>query len=69
MSGDVIVPASSKQRDRFFASKFLFWNSILYMRPGSTIEMYWSDVMMLAPIQVSIVVVIRLPVLCTKERA
>ena len=36
------------------------------MRPGKTTEIYWSEVMIFAPIQVAIVVAIRVPVLCAK---
>ena len=69
ISGEVMVPASSKVRDKTLGSIFLLLYSSLYMRPGKTTEIYWSEVMIFAPIQVAIVVAIRVPVLCAKYRA
>ena len=45
--GDVRVPASSIVRDRLRAFRRLRRNSSLNMRPGSTMDMYWSAVTML----------------------
>lgn len=39
-SGEVIVAESSKVRDKFLGSSFLFSYSSLYIRPGKTIDTY-----------------------------
>ena len=57
-----MVPASSSVRDKFFGARFLLANSVLYILPGRTIDIYWSAVIMFTPIHVAIVVTINEPV-------
>src|SRR5690606_18374839 len=60
--GEVIVPASSTVRERFFNFSPRFLYSSAYMRAGIIIDKYWSHPIILEAMEVPTVVVIKLPV-------
>ena len=61
---EVTVPVSSRALDRFFAARFRRLNSNLYIRPGSTIAIYWSAAKILTPMHVKAVTNMSEPVVC-----
>ena len=67
-STEVMVPPSSRVRDRLQGSSPRRAYSARNIRPGSTMEMYWSEVTTLVPNAVSSVAQIRLPALRTTRR-
>ena len=68
MSTEVMVPPSSRVRDRLHGSRPRRSYSARNIRPGSTMEMYWSDVTTLVPNAVARVAMVRLPALRTARR-
>lgn len=69
ISGEVTVSESSSARERLMAARPRRAYSNLYMRSGKIIEMYWSAVIILAPIQVNNVMMIRLVEDCANSSA
>ena len=68
ISTEVIVPESSRVRDRFFGSSRRRRYSPRNIRPGSTMEMYWSEASTLTPNEVARVARISPPAVRTARR-